>query len=143
MTIKFNKTDNFKAAKQELTNVLAKGGNAEEQAQAFENFLNTLQSEITKSVTADVNNNMLDRSILQQRGQNVLTSEEMKFFNAVVEEGGFTDDSILPVTTQERVFEDLVKEYPLLDAIGLQDLGRSEEHTSELQSRGHLVCRLL
>src|SRR5437870_6732877 len=27
--------------------------------------------------------------------------------------------------------------------IGLQDvLGRSEEHTSELQSRGHLVCRL-
>src|SRR5437870_9079164 len=29
--------------------------------------------------------------------------------------------------------------------IGLIDLGmvRSEEHTSELQSRGHLVCRLL
>src|SRR5207253_8601487 len=27
---------------------------------------------------------------------------------------------------------------------GLQgQLGRSEEHTSELQSRGHLVCRLL
>src|SRR5690625_6770542 len=25
----------------------------------------------------------------------------------------------------------------------LADLGRSEEHTSELQSRGHLVCRLL
>src|SRR5690625_6984500 len=25
----------------------------------------------------------------------------------------------------------------------LLDLGRSEEHTSELQSRGHLVCRLL
>src|SRR5690625_6123721 len=23
------------------------------------------------------------------------------------------------------------------------ELGRSEEHTSELQSRGHLVCRLL
>src|SRR5690625_6150883 len=26
---------------------------------------------------------------------------------------------------------------------GWQDLERSEEHTSELQSRGHLVCRLL
>src|SRR5215510_15181576 len=25
----------------------------------------------------------------------------------------------------------------------LKDIGRSEEHTSELQSRGHLVCRLL
>src|SRR5215510_16372311 len=29
-----------------------------------------------------------------------------------------------------------------LMALGLQK-GRSEEHTSELQSRGHLVCRLL
>src|SRR5690625_5421928 len=28
-----------------------------------------------------------------------------------------------------------------VSAIGL--VGRSEEHTSELQSRGHLVCRLL
>src|SRR5690625_6069075 len=32
------------------------------------------------------------------------------------------------------------------DAVGVNqqvDLERSEEHTSELQSRGHLVCRLL
>src|SRR5690625_5998015 len=32
----------------------------------------------------------------------------------------------------------------LLDNPGTADFsGRSEEHTSELQSRGHLVCRLL
>jgi hypothetical protein len=47
----------------------------------------------------------------------------MKFFNAVVEQGGFTEDTILPITTQERVFEDLVTDHPLLDALGLQDLG--------------------
>src|SRR3989449_1252255 len=29
------------------------------------------------------------------------------------------------------------------DAAALMDVGRSEEHTSELQSRLHLVCRLL
>src|SRR5437870_9186371 len=28
-------------------------------------------------------------------------------------------------------------------ADSVRELGRSEEHTSELQSRGHLVCRLL
>src|SRR5215510_16075618 len=28
-------------------------------------------------------------------------------------------------------------------AIGVPEQDRSEEHTSELQSRGHLVCRLL
>src|SRR5690625_6333538 len=27
--------------------------------------------------------------------------------------------------------------------VGRRDVERSEEHTSELQSRGHLVCRLL
>src|SRR5690625_2252843 len=31
----------------------------------------------------------------------------------------------------------------LSDSIGAAAPGRSEEHTSELQSRGHLVCRLL
>src|SRR5690625_5408837 len=31
---------------------------------------------------------------------------------------------------------------PLIDPLVI-DRGRSEEHTSELQSRGHLVCRLL
>src|SRR5690625_6473778 len=30
-----------------------------------------------------------------------------------------------------------------LDGDGLGQVPRSEEHTSELQSRGHLVCRLL
>src|SRR5690625_6051119 len=31
----------------------------------------------------------------------------------------------------------------VLDTNGIASLGRSEEHTSELQSRDHLVCRLL
>src|SRR5690625_5759313 len=33
--------------------------------------------------------------------------------------------------------------YPILNDIGWALIDRSEEHTSELQSRGHLVCRLL
>src|SRR5690625_6309394 len=40
-----------------------------------------------------------------------------------------------PIGTVELAF---VKEYNKF-----VDLDRSEEHTSELQSRGHLVCRLL
>src|SRR5690625_5979531 len=32
---------------------------------------------------------------------------------------------------------------PPCEDIGGHNHGRSEEHTSELQSRGHLVCRLL
>src|SRR5947209_15484471 len=34
-------------------------------------------------------------------------------------------------------------EKPVIQALGLADEDRSEEHTSELQSRQYLVCRLL
>jgi HK97 family phage major capsid protein len=122
MTIKFNKSEVFNEAKQKLTNAMA-SGDEKQQTEAFQNYFDALQTEVVNSVRSQVNDEMLDRSVLQQRGQNVLTSEEMKFFNAAVVDGGFTDDSILPVSTQERVFEDLVKEHALLGAIGLQDLG--------------------
>lgn len=124
MTIKFNKSETFQNAKVALTAVLSKEDVTEkETTEAYENYFNALQTEVASAITKEVNNEMLDRSILQQRGQNVLTSEETKFFNAAVLEGGFTDDTILPETTQERVFEDLVKAHPLLDVLGLQDLG--------------------
>ena len=124
MTIKFNKSEAFNEAKKKFSAVLNNPEASEkEQSEAFNNYFEALRSDVTDTVRKEVNDGMLDRSILQQRGQNVLTSDETKFFNAVVEEGGFTDDSILPVTTQERVFEDLVQEHPLLEAIGLQDLG--------------------
>lgn len=124
MTIKFNRSETFNEAKNKLTAALANTEATEaEQTAAFQNYFDALQIEVVNSVRSQMNDEMLDRSILQQRGQNVLTSEEMKFFNAVVQDGGFKDDSILPVTTQERVFEDLVSEHPLLEAIGIQDLG--------------------
>ncbi|PJH69472.1 phage major capsid protein, partial [Salmonella enterica subsp. enterica serovar Typhimurium] len=70
-----------------------------------------------------VNTRMGDNSVLQSRGQNVLTNEEYKFFNAVVEEGGFKEEDTLPKTTQERVFKDITESHPLLQAIGIQNLG--------------------
>jgi len=124
MTIKFNKSEAMNEAKSKLAAVLTNAESTEqEQTAAFQTYFDTLQHEVANNVRKQVNDEMLDRSILQQRGQNVLTSAEMKFFNAVVQDGGFNDDAILPETTQERVFEDLVTEHPLLDALGLQDLG--------------------
>ena len=124
MTIKFNKSETFSEAQNKLNAVLNNPEASEkEQSEALNNYMDALRTDVADSVRKQVNEEMMDRSIRQQRGQNVLTSEETKFFNAVVEEGGFTDDSILPVTTQERVFEDLVEAHPLLNKIGLQNLG--------------------
>lgn len=124
MVIKFNKSEKFTEAKAALSAAMANPeATQEEQGAAFQAYFETLQNEVTSAVHKEVQNEMQDRSILQSRGQNVLTSEETKFFAAVVEEGGFKDDAILPVTTQERVFEDLKTEHPLLAAIGLKNLG--------------------
>src|SRR2546425_9234071 len=44
----------------------------------------------------------------------------------------------------KRIFEGLVGQEPLEDPLGhARGVERSEEHTSELQSLGYLVCRLL
>ncbi|MER2111170.1 MAG: phage major capsid protein [Solibacillus isronensis] len=95
--------------------------------EAFTAAMNALADDLTVEIknqaVNEAANKNLDSQILLSRGNAILTSEEKKFFNAVVQDGGFKDESILPETTQLRVFEDLTKEHPLLDAIGIRDLG--------------------
>lgn len=125
MTIKLKgKMENFEAKKQAYMNVMKDENSTPEQLEnAFTEMFTALQEDLTEKITAEARNEVHDAQILAARGQNVLTSEERKFFNAVAASGGFAEDSILPVTTQERVFDDLVSEHPLLEAIGLKDLG--------------------
>jgi HK97 family phage major capsid protein len=125
MTMKLKgNMENFEAKKQAYMNLVqAEETNPEKLATAWNEMQDALANDLTDKITAQVRTQQTDAQILTARGQNVLTSEEMKFFNAAVLDGGFKEDSILPVTTQERVFEDLVAAHPLLEAVGLQDLG--------------------
>lgn len=124
MTMKLKgKMENFEAKKEVYMNLVKEGAEAEKQATAWNEMQDALVTDLTEKISAQVRDENIDSQILSSRGQNVLTSKERKFFNEVIISGGFTDDSILPVTTQERVFEDLVEAHPLLEAIGLQDLG--------------------
>src|SRR5699024_10349301 len=100
---------------------------AEEKTQALADYMEAVQKDAENRILEEAQTFASDNNVLQSRGQNVLTSEERKFFNAVIEEGGFTDHDILPKTTQERVFEDVVQEHPLLQAIGIQNLGAVTE----------------
>ncbi|WP_423220108.1 phage major capsid protein [Bacillus thuringiensis] len=116
--------ENFEAKKQAyMSLVKAEDTKMEDLSAAFDDMFDTLVTDLSEKISAQARIEAQDAQILTSRGQNVLTSEECKFFNAVVQDGGFKDDSILPYTTQERVFEDLVTEHPLLEAIGMQDLG--------------------
>lgn len=125
MVIKFNgKMENFEAKKTAYMNVMKTEESTPEQLEtAFNDMFTALQVDLTEKITNEARNEVHDAQILAARGQNVLTSTERKFFNEVIASGGFAEDTILPVTTQERIFEDLVTEHPLIDAIGLRDLG--------------------
>lgn len=125
MTIKLKgKMDNFNAKKQAYMDLVKAENSTPEQLEvAFNDMFSALQTDLTEQITNEARNEVHDAQILAARGQNVLTSEERKFFNAVTASGGFAEDTILPITTQERVFEDLVAEHPLLAVIGLKDLG--------------------
>ncbi|GAA5416201.1 hypothetical protein Pryu01_01233 [Paraliobacillus ryukyuensis] len=125
MTIRLKgKMDNFQAKKEAYMELVkADEQDQEKVATAWDEMQTALAEDLTEKITAEVRTQQMDDQILATRGQNVLTTEEKKFFNEVISSEGFEEDSILPVTTQERVFEDLVESHPLLDAIGLQDLG--------------------
>ncbi|AXN40666.1 phage major capsid protein [Peribacillus butanolivorans] len=123
MTIKFN---NFAEKKQAFAKATQEGS-AEEQSAALNNMLEALAQDVQGDIMNQVNTSMLDRSIMQARGANVLTSEETKFFNVVIEKGGFKDTETLPKTTQERIFDDLVEGHPLLQQLGIQNLGAVTE----------------
>src|SRR2546422_8536985 len=49
----------------------------------------------------------------------------------------------LPISGVDPVLDELLPQRVAVDAEDLRGAHRSEEHTSELQSRLHLVCRLL
>ncbi|MFD1335734.1 phage major capsid protein [Oceanobacillus iheyensis] len=124
MTIKFN---NFEEKKQAFANA-TKNGTEEEQTAALNNMLESLATDVQGHILDQVNMQNADAMVMTQRGQNVLTSEETKYFNAVIEEGGFKETDTLPETTQERIFDEVVKNHPLLSAIGIENLGPITEY---------------
>lgn len=100
---------------------------AEEKTEALSNYMEAIQKDAENRILEEARTFASDNNVLQSRGQNVLTSEERKFFNAVIKEGGFTDEDVLPKTTQERVFQDIVNDHPFLDAVGIENLGAVTE----------------
>src|SRR5690625_5694181 len=63
---------------------------------------------------------------------------------AIPENSAFFVGNSMPIRDVDTFFTNTNKSVHILANRGVNGIdGRSEEHTSELQSRGHLVCRLL
>ena len=125
MTIKLNNhTDAYNDAKLNYANVVKNESSTPEQVEAaWVEMQDALVNSLKAQITQDVANSNVDHNVLMARGANVLTSEEKKFFNEVVQSGGFTSDVILPETTVDRIFEDLTTDHPLLRELNIKNAG--------------------
>ena len=97
----------------ELLNAF-KDGSEEAFGVAMTHFAN----EIQKVVLEEAKNENDDQLIMSNRGQDILTSDEKKYYNEVIDNEGFEGvETLVPKTVFERVFEDLKNEHPLLSKI--------------------------
>lgn len=103
----------------------------EENKDAFVQAWTDLADSIQKQVLEEADGYMqgLDRQILAGRGARQLTSEENRYYEAVIGAMRSSNprqalgelDAVLPKTTIDAVFDDLVDQHPLLDAINFQN----------------------
>ena len=91
-----------------------KDGNEESFSAAMVSLSKEIQDKILEEATAKNQ----DQLVLMNRGQRVLTTQETKFYNEVVNNEGFAGvEELVPATVFERVFEDLEQSHPLLQKI--------------------------
>ncbi|MBO0450760.1 phage major capsid protein [Candidatus Enterococcus murrayae] len=85
---------------------------------SFGEAMVALSSEIQDRILKEAQTTNQDQLVLMNRGQRVLTSQETKYYNEVVNNDGFAGvEELVPATIFERVFEDLENSHPLLQKI--------------------------
>ncbi|NEY20506.1 phage major capsid protein [Bacillus ginsengihumi] len=87
-------------------------------AEAMVEFANGIQEDILEKATAAAQSEFNDQRILTERGARILTSAETKFYNEVIANEGFAGvEELVPATVINRVFDELVRDHALLNAI--------------------------
>ena len=135
-----NHTKKYEDAKLNYAEVIKnEESTAEEVERAWVEMQDALVDSLTNQITNRVANETADQVILSNRGADMLTAEERKFFNEVALSDGFTDELILPETVEERIFEELKTDHPLLNLINFRNLGTITLRTITSEYEGAAV----
>lgn len=122
---------NFENSQEKLKAFANLSGQAtdKEAQEAFAEYMNAYTEDLTNSLREDIRNEKNNNAVLNRRGINALTTEEKKFYNALVSEDhvntdtNWKDGELLPETVIDRIFEDIETEHPLLKHITIQRTG--------------------
>lgn len=95
-----------------------RSGDEEKFASAMVEFANGIQNKILQEAKQTASQQFNDQQVLAKRGMQILTSEETKYYNAVIANEGFAGvEELVPPTVIERVFDELTRSHDLLNEI--------------------------
>lgn len=116
MTMKLS--NEFNEIRQKFVNAVADQAPQEEQNKLYNDMLEAMFEEAKK-----VASNEVQTAIAMSPAEAKMTARERKFFNEIDKTIATGAVELLPEETVDRIFEDLTKQHPLLEAIGLKNVG--------------------
>src|SRR5690625_3686824 len=124
MAIKFGDTmKNYQEKKDAFVNAVQDGLDEEKQNELFGEMFDAMTNDLSDEVKKSVAQENYDSQVLTARGANTLTNEEKKFYNELTTDVGYKEESLIPETILNRVFDELENEYPFLQTINIQTMG--------------------
>ncbi|EMS6257319.1 phage major capsid protein [Listeria monocytogenes] len=123
MTIKLkNNLANYEEKRTAFVNAVKNEETQEIQNEAYVEMVDAMAADIMDQAKKEARQEA-DQYISASRTDKNITNEEIKFFNDINREVGYKEETLLPQTVVDEIFEDLTTEHPFLASIGMRTTG--------------------
>ncbi|EBD1847953.1 phage major capsid protein [Listeria monocytogenes] len=123
MTIKLkNNLVNYEEKRTAFVNAVKNEETQEIQNKAYVEMVDAMAADIMDQAKKEARQEA-DQYISTSRTDKNITNEEIKFFNDINKEVGYKEETLLPQTVVDEIFEDLTTEHPFLASIGMRTTG--------------------
>ncbi|PCU20485.1 phage major capsid protein [Listeria monocytogenes] len=123
MTIKLkNNLANYEEKRTAFVNTVKNEETQEIQNKAYVEMVDAMAADIMDQAKKEARQEA-DQYISASRTDKNITNEEIKFFNDINKEVGYKEETLLPQTVVDEIFEDLTTEHPFLASIGMRTTG--------------------
>ncbi|HDT8646521.1 TPA: phage major capsid protein [Listeria monocytogenes] len=123
MTIKLkNNLVNYEEKRTAFVNAIKNEETQETQNKAYVEMVDAMAADIMDQAKKEARQEA-DQYISASRTDKNITNEEIKFFNDINKEVGYKEETLLPQTVVDEIFEDLTTEHPFLESIGMRTTG--------------------
>ncbi|EAF6167410.1 phage major capsid protein [Listeria monocytogenes] len=123
MVIKLkNNLVNYEEKRTAFVNAVKNEETQEIQNKAYVEMVDAMAADIMDQAKKEARQEA-DQYISASRTDKNITNEEIKFFNDINKEVGYKEETLLPQTVVDEIFEDLTTEHPFLASIGMRTTG--------------------